>query len=468
MDEPQEGVVYARLDQTGWQPEEAATPGGDPEIEGGRDQARRRAKADVYDAELEDTAKNTTRLANGFYVVVLLSALGGQASGAMEAIHGLRLWMAVPVVAVFEFGGVVLFRFTEVRRRLGEAAVAPMLAAFGVASFSTAFNWFAHSNKIAAAAFSFLSAFGFVLWVLMTEARRRDRLRATGQQSDLPPKYEFWTHWVRHPFVTLRARSIAKSKPGLSMVKSLILADQAMRRDRRVRALTRVLRRQVRKANDRMRADLSIHRYDLEQVADELERTADVAGFTELIAVDLDPATVLAGRAPRRVVAEPPPELLGQMAELMADVGALRAELAARPAMATSSAILPADRNVEMADELAEIEAEEAAMQAAEMADDIDPEMAELVAEEVADETAADQGERRYDTANSDGQQRPKARPKQPSATAKKVAAALAKKPDATAAELSARLDLPVRTVSRHISAIRTAKINGHSHQLAR
>lgn len=459
------------------QPADAS--GYDPNGAAARAARRRADKGAKYDAELEKTNEVTNWLRNVFYVLVLAVALAGQVSGAHEAI-GIPVVWAVPAVAVLELGGVVIMRIAEVRRRLGESAVFPMMLAFAVGGFAIAFNWMAHSNHKAGVFFAFMSFLGFAVWILSTEHRRRDRLRANGQMSDLPPQYEFVTHWVRHPWITLRARSMAKANPKLGLTGSLFQAEMAMRRDKRVNGIRRVLKRKISKAVDPITAKIATNAYDLDRVADDLERTADYAGLTDLIAADLIPSRIAAHQRPVRVpsiVHEPvdPEVVRGQVLDVVQEamagqLAAIEAATSAATAKLEAAANFAASRMPELAAEMAGEMAALGRREDENLADELAGEMAD----ELADEDGDDRQERENARGQSDGQQRGHSRPRTPSqgpsVTARKVAAALAKNPDLTTAQLAAKLSIPDRTIRRHLAAIRpaTEPVNGFNHGAAR
>src|SRR5688500_17267829 len=75
------------------------------------------------DANLKRAVKRAAIMRQGFYVVVLLVAAAGQVSGVVEAFN-LPLTIAIPAVAALELGGVVVMANADVRRRLGERAIA--------------------------------------------------------------------------------------------------------------------------------------------------------------------------------------------------------------------------------------------------------------------------------------------------------------------------------------------------------
>ena len=427
---------------------------------------RRTSKGAEYDAELEETNKTTNTIRKVFYVAVLIVALGGQTTGAVEVL-GVPWWAALAAVAVLELGGVVIMRIAEVRRRLGESAVFVMALAFAVGTFATVFNWVAHENHKAGAFFAFMSGLGFLVWVVSTEHRRRDRLRENGQMSDLPPSYEFVTHWLRHPWITLRARSMAKAKPSLGLTGSLFHAERAMRRDRRLKGISRVLAKKIRKAVDPVTASIAINVYDLDRIAEELERQADYVGLTDLIAADLLPSRIAAHQTVKveSIVGNPVGRKVVE--EQVADVvqEAVAATLPGQLAAIEAATSAATDRLHEAAISAANRIAEMAAPVAGELAGSSGHE-AEDVTGELADEPGDDQQEH----PDSDGQHRswsrPAPSPSGRSEAARKVAAALARNPALTTAQLAGKLRMSERTIRRHVAAIRPAAVpvNGHSH----
>ncbi|UWZ40229.1 hypothetical protein Drose_06925 [Dactylosporangium roseum] len=334
-----------------------------------------------------------------FYVVVLLVALAGQVSGAVTAL-GIPLIWAIPAVGALELGGIVVLSNADVRRRLGERATASRLLSAAIAAGAVTFNWLAHSNKLLAGFFAGMSALGYLVWLMHTENQRRDRLRAKGDLPPTTPAYELFGHWLRHPVLTLRAKSVAKASPELGLYGSLAAARVEMRRERQHAAIAKVLHRKIRSAVDPTTADIATATYDLGEVAARLAAGADYDGLTALIAADLT-AERLAPTSP----AEPAAEVGEPMAELSAPSGEPVAE---RPVPVRL------------------------ALQAAPTGDDAAPSTTPSTSRGV----------------------RPAKR--QPSA-AERVAKAKARNPDATPAQLAARLKLSERTVQRHLAANRAA-----------
>lgn len=250
--------------------------------------------AEEMDADLRRAVRLTANLRAGFYIVVLLIALGGQVTGAMEALE-LEWYVALPTVAALELGGIVVLANADVRRRLGEQALLVRLLSAGIALGAVAFNWAAHANHLEGGFYAGMSLLGYLVYLMNSANKRRDRLRAKRQLPPTPPAYEVLGHWLRHPWLTGRARSLAKANPALGLYDSLEAAAVAVRTERRQAALTKVLRRKIRKAVDRPTAAIAVAVYDLDEVAQRLTDGADYDGLTALIAVDLDPARLASG-----------------------------------------------------------------------------------------------------------------------------------------------------------------------------
>ncbi|MFB9544977.1 hypothetical protein [Micromonospora sagamiensis] len=245
-----------------------------------------------------------------FYVVVLLVALTGQVTGATQKLD-IPLLIAIPAVGALELGGVVVMANADVRRRLGERAIASRMLSAAIAAGATAFNWLAHDNHLLGGFFAGMSALGYLVWLTHVENVRRDRLRAIGALPATTPSYEPLGHWLRHPLITRRARSMAKADPGLGLYGSLDAACTALRREHRNAAIAKILRRKIRTAVDPTTATIAVHVYDLDQIAARLADTADYDGLTNLIAADLTPARIAIepDRRPRRHLSRWPSRL---------------------------------------------------------------------------------------------------------------------------------------------------------------
>jgi hypothetical protein len=268
------------LPGTGRQPRPASRPATSP------------TARDDLDADLLKAIRNASTLRQAFYILVLLIALAGQVSGAVHSLN-IPLIVAIPAVAALELGGVVVMANADVRRRLGEHALASRILSAAIAAGAVTFNWFAHPDRLEGGFYSFMSALGYLVWLMHAGNQRRDRLRATGDLPPTPPAYEMFGHWIRHPVITARARSIAKAD-GLDLYESLKAARAAIHREHRDAAIAKVLHRKIRAAVDPTTADIAVRVYDLDEIASRLAATADYNGLTALLAADLVPEQILA------------------------------------------------------------------------------------------------------------------------------------------------------------------------------
>jgi hypothetical protein len=444
----------------------------------------------THDADLARTARQASHMRRGFYLVVLIVAMAGQVTGAVEALH-IPLLAAIPAVAALELGGVVVLANADVRRRLGERAVASRLLSAAIAAWAVAFNWLAHGNHLLGGFYAGMSALGYLVWLMHTENQRRDRLRAFGDLPPTTPAYELWAHWLRHPLLTMRAKSLAKANPGLGLYGSLDAARAEVSATRRNAAIAKVLHRKIRSAVDPTTADIAVEVYDLDQVAAHLAGTADYAGLTALIGADLVPARLAAPHTDATIEAsearraEAEAVAWAEAAAQHADAEAARrtqleAQLRAAHSHAATEAEQRADAEAraEMAGAVLDsaqrraADAEQRAADAEAMADELRQALAgELTRERheretaqaeharLADEHAAlsrelDEARQQLATARADldaaKQPKPAAPAKRQPSAAERIAKAVARSPKATDAAIAARLDLSEATVRRH------------------
>ncbi|MFG3645082.1 hypothetical protein ACGF3C_32890 [Micromonospora sp. NPDC047762] len=249
------------------------------------------------DADLATAVRHATWIRQTFYVLVLLVALVGQVTGAVETL-GVPLVVAVPSVAALELGGVVVMANADVRRRLGERAIGSRLLSAAIAVGAVTFNGAAHPAHLAGGFYAGMSALGYLVWLMHAGNQRRDRLRVTGGLPPTPPAYEAFGHWICHPVVTSRARSIAKAD-GLDLYESLTAARTAIARRRRDAVIAKVLYRKIRAGVDPTTADIAVHVYDLDEIAARLAATADYNGLTRLLAADLAPERIMMAHSSR-------------------------------------------------------------------------------------------------------------------------------------------------------------------------
>ena len=151
-----------------------------------------------------------------------------------------------------------------------------------------------------------MSALGYLVWLTHSENTRRDRLRARGDLPPTTPAYELLGHWVRHPWLTHRARVLAKADPGLGLYGSIAAAYKQHQQQRRRRAIAAVLHRKIRAAVDNDTAAIAVAVYDLDQIAHQLAAAADYDALTALVAADLQPDR-LTGRPGGECVTPTPP-----------------------------------------------------------------------------------------------------------------------------------------------------------------
>src|SRR5262249_30275960 len=188
------------------------------------------------DADLVRSVRRASWMRQGFYLVVLIVAMAGQVTGAVESLH-IPLVAAIPAVSALELGGIVVMANADVRRRLGERSVVSRLLSAMIAAWAVAFNWLAHADHLRGGFYAGMSALGYLVWLMHTENQRRDRLRAKGDLPPTTPAYEVFGHWLRHPWLTLRARALAKADPRLGLYDSLATARADIRRERRQAAI---------------------------------------------------------------------------------------------------------------------------------------------------------------------------------------------------------------------------------------
>jgi hypothetical protein len=239
----------------------------------------------------------------GFYAVVALIALAGQAAAAVRWL-GWPLLAAVVAVAAVEFGGIALSAYADHRRRLGERAVAARVLSAAVAVGAVVVNWVGHADRLQGGFFAGMSALGYLVWLLHSGARRRDQLRAVGTLPPVAPAYGLGL-WLKHPGLIRRARALALSDPTLGLYGSLAAARTAERTERRQAAIATALRRKLTAAMDPLTAEIATATFDLDEIAARLAAGADYDGLTALIATDLTPNR-LTGTRPSRTIAAGP------------------------------------------------------------------------------------------------------------------------------------------------------------------
>lgn len=237
-------------------------------------------------------SKTANRLGAAFYATTALVALAGATTAAVDWL-GWPLLPAAIAVAVVELGGIALTARADLRRRLGERAIAARALSVGVAGFAVAFQWLGHSDHRQGLFFAGVSALAYTTWLINSADRRRDALRAAGQLPPPAPVYGV-VQWVRHPWLTRRARRLALQDPSLGLYGSLGAARDQVRAEARQRALAALLRRRLSEGRDPLGAEIAVAVYDLDEIALRLAASADYEALTALLAADVAPAVVTA------------------------------------------------------------------------------------------------------------------------------------------------------------------------------
>lgn len=243
--------------------------------------------------------RTVEHLAWAFYVVAATGSTIGQIWVGVQAPPwptGIDWWwravLVAPFAAVIDLGGVVTSAFADARQRLGEAAYAwRALSAVSVTT-GVAINVVGHAHvPYLAVMFGALGCFAYTVWLLHAGARRRDALRASGKLAGTAPSYGL-AQWRREPAITRRARSLAREH-GLGLGESLECARTQLRQEQRRRALADHVRTLISsRHSDPVRAAIAVTTLDIDAIAGELTRGADVAGWARLIGADLQPPPV--------------------------------------------------------------------------------------------------------------------------------------------------------------------------------
>lgn len=253
---------------------------------------------------LRVSAKPANMVGAVFYTTVAVIALAGQTIAASEWL-GWDVFYAAGAAAALELGGIALAAHADLRRRVGERAVAARALSAAVALFAIWFNWVGHRDHRQAAFFAGMSALGYSVWLIQSGARRRDQMRSDKTLAPTAPVYG-WLRWVRHPMATWRARSLFLVTPELGLYGSLAAVvdeDRAARDQARVKTrqglVSRVLQAKLKAAAvTPLDAELAVAVFDLDIVAQNLTDGADYKGLAKMLMADLVPARILAQPEP--------------------------------------------------------------------------------------------------------------------------------------------------------------------------
>lgn len=253
----------------------------------------------------------TEKAVRGFYAIVLGTALTGSVTAAAKWLEVDDWGWAIPPIVAVELGGVVLMMYAADRQKLGERASWARLLSAAVAAMAVATNYFGHEDKPGQAYFfAGLSALGYIVYLLMAAANRRDALRAAGKLEETTPIYGLW-QWLSEPRITRRARLLAQANAAqrltegkhpttirLGRTTSLAAAREQVRKEKREGGISRSLRERIAAAAGDDMATIAVHTYDLDKVARRLADGADYDGLTALLAADLTPAKLAGGTTP--------------------------------------------------------------------------------------------------------------------------------------------------------------------------
>lgn len=270
----------------------------------GRPPATRQADGvrDPYadDPTLKKDAERADQLISAYCILVVVGGIAGQLTGVTQDLH-LPLWEAGLIVGALEMGGIVVFHIYDVRRRLGEPAVMARVGSFLIAATAAWLQFQTHTDVLRYV-FPALTGLAYCVYVARTEFRRRDRQRLLGRGKPITPTYELVGHYLLHPWLTMRAKSLAKrvleAGGTIGRYESFEAARAASDLERRNRALTTRLKRKFGSASA-----LATTVYDPDRIAVRMRAQADNEAVADRMMVDLGieavasaPSAVRAGR----------------------------------------------------------------------------------------------------------------------------------------------------------------------------
>lgn len=233
-------------------------------------------------------ATGPMHLLGAFYAAMAGLALYGQSDGLMAWIGVDRFWALAVAVAV-ELLAAVLFAFADWRRtHHGERAVAARLLSVVVALGVAAMNYYGHHGVGDTAVYTGASLAGYSVWVLHTEARRRDALRAANRLPAQPPVYGL-ALWLRSPGLVSRARQLAIADPTLGVHDSIAAAEAEAATAARRRATVAALRVLVAQDLDPVTARVTLASCDLDEVAAGIADGIDYDRLTDRIVAKIAP-----------------------------------------------------------------------------------------------------------------------------------------------------------------------------------
>lgn len=266
-----------------------------------RQRAARPAPATAPQPKVKAKSGAPDKLLGVFYAVMAATALVGQVSGMQQWVVGHTAW-AMPVthwsipsevIALapatgFELMGAVLLAFADWRRGLGESALAVRVLSVLVAAGVAAINYAGHDHAGQRVVFVGASTVAYLVYLLRSEARRRDKARDNDKTRHTAPQYGL-VQWLRNPQVTGRARALAQADAGLSRSLSLQQAQQQLAAERKHRAIAKALRARLRSDVDKKTAAIALATYDLEGIGARIAAEVNESAMADLLSADLTP-----------------------------------------------------------------------------------------------------------------------------------------------------------------------------------
>lgn len=250
----------------------------------------------------EHESNGPRKLLTAFYAVNASIALYGQTQGIVRwlGIHEVtapvlqvslsaQLIALVPAAAV-ELLAAVLFAFADWRRTARqESALAARTLGVLVSIAVAALNYAGHSapDEVGQRAlFVGASLAAFSVWVLQSNARRRDKQYETGKRRVAPPEYGI-VQWLTHPKETWRARQLAMAGQAESLTDSLELATQQLREEEKRQELVDAIKARIAKDMPAYDAKVALGSLNVDSIADKLASQADNDGVVNRLAAEL-------------------------------------------------------------------------------------------------------------------------------------------------------------------------------------
>lgn len=242
------------------------------------------------------------KLLTAFYAVNASIALYGQTQGIVRWL-GIRevtapvlqvslspqLIALVPAAAV-ELLAAVLFAFADWRRTARqESALAARTLGILVSVAVAGLNYAGHSapDEVGQRAlFVGASLAAFSVWVLQSNARRRDKQYEAGKRRVAPPEYGI-VQWLTHPKETWRARQLAMAGQAESLTDSLELATQQLREEEKRQELVDAIKARIAKDMPAYDAKVALGSLNVDSIADKLASQADNDGVVNRLAAEL-------------------------------------------------------------------------------------------------------------------------------------------------------------------------------------